>query len=134
MIICINIWAVKANPCPVDVRQADGTTLTVVLHGDEDFHYYTTTDGILLVQQRGGYYVASTGIDGSLRATTLLAHNAAQRSVAEQTAARAQDITLFMQKGLHSFYLLRKSQVYADHGKSLLSRKAICFPISAALA
>ena len=98
MIICINIWAVKANPCPVDVRQADGTTLTVVLHGDEDFHYYTTTDGILLVQQRGGYYVASTGIDGSLTATTLLAHNAAQRSAAEQTAARAQDIALFMQK------------------------------------
>ncbi|MBO4658817.1 MAG: M6 family metalloprotease domain-containing protein [Prevotella sp.] len=98
MIICISAWAVKADPRPVDVKQADGTTLTVVLHGDEDFHYYTTTDGILLVQHQGAYYVASTCSDGSLVATSLLAHNAAQRTIAEQTAAHAQDMTRFMQR------------------------------------
>ena len=95
MIICMGAWAVQADPRPVDVRQSDGTILTVVLHGDEDFHYYTTLDGILLVQQGGAYYVASTGTDGQLTATSLLAHNSAQRGKAEMTAAKAQDIKLF---------------------------------------
>ena len=95
MIICIGAWAVQADPRPVDVRQSDGTILTVVLHGDEDFHYYTTLDGILLVQKSGAYYVASTGTDGQLTATTLLAHNSAQRSKAEMAAAKAQDMKLF---------------------------------------
>ena len=44
-------WGVGAYPLPVEVRQSDGTLLTVLLHGDEDFHYYTTTDGVLLVQK-----------------------------------------------------------------------------------
>lgn len=101
-IICMGAWAVQADPRPVDVRQSDGTVVTVVLHGDEDFHYYTTLDGILLVQQGGAYYVASTGTDGQLTATTLLAHNSAQRSKAEMMAAKAQDMKLFFDNASHT--------------------------------
>ena len=32
-------YAVKAWPFPVDMRQSDGTIITVVMHGDEDFSY-----------------------------------------------------------------------------------------------
>lgn len=98
LMIGISAWAVKANPQPVDVRQADGTILTVVLHGDEDFNYYTTLDGVLLVQERGAYYVASTGANGQLTATTLLAHNTAQRTEAERRAVQKQDMSLFLEK------------------------------------
>ncbi len=96
LLVSLGAWAVQADSRAVDIRQADGTVLTVVLHGDEDFHYYTTTDGILLVQQGGAYYVASTGTDGRLSATPHLAHNASQRTAAELTAAQAQDMTSFM--------------------------------------
>ena len=98
MMICIGTWAVKADPRPVNVKQADGTMLTVMLHGDEDFHYYTTSDGVLLVQHKDAYYVASTGADGTLSATSLLAHNADQRTAAEMSAVKAQNMSLFMSK------------------------------------
>ena len=32
-------WAIKANPRPVAVRLPDGSTLTVRIHGDENFNY-----------------------------------------------------------------------------------------------
>ena len=41
-------WAVKANPQPITVTQPDGTQVTVLLHGDEDFSWYTDLHGNLL--------------------------------------------------------------------------------------
>ena len=38
LLSAINTYAVKAYPFPVEVRQSDGTMLTIVLHGDEDFN------------------------------------------------------------------------------------------------
>lgn len=37
--------AIVANPEPVQVRQPDGTILTLTLHGDEFCNYVTTSDG-----------------------------------------------------------------------------------------
>ena len=45
------LWAAPADPFPVEVTQPDGTRLTIVQHGDEDFHYVTTIDGVLLCQR-----------------------------------------------------------------------------------
>ena len=91
--------AVKAYPFPVEVHQPDGTMLTVVLHGDEDFHYYTTADGVLLVQQPDGYYVAATDAAGRLRATAQLAHDAVGRSWAERALVQSQDVEAFLVQG-----------------------------------
>lgn len=41
-------WAGKANPQPITVTQPDGTRITVLLHGDEDFSWYTDLQGNLL--------------------------------------------------------------------------------------
>ena len=95
----IGCYAVKAWPFPVDVRQSDGTILTVILHGDEDFSYYTTLDGVLLVQQDNDFFVASTDANGELSATSLLAHNAGQRTPAEKQLANQQDRRLFLEAG-----------------------------------
>ena len=46
----VGAHAVKAWPFPVEVRQADGSWLTIVQYGDEDFHYCMTTDGVLVVE------------------------------------------------------------------------------------
>ena len=94
----IEAWAVKADSRVVEMKQPDGTFISVVLHGDEYFHYYTTTDDVLLVQSQGAFYIASTNAGGCLAATSILAHNNHQRSEAERRAVAAQDMDLFVEE------------------------------------
>lgn len=56
-------YAVRAFPGTIAVMQADGTTLSIRLHGDENFHYTTTSDGYLITQKDGIYYYATVGTD-----------------------------------------------------------------------
>ena len=49
-LFCTIAQAVPADNAPGKVRQPDGTTLTVCLHGDEFFNYLTTIDGYTVVQ------------------------------------------------------------------------------------
>ena len=87
LMTAISMKAVRAFPFPVDVIQPDGTTLTIIQHGDEDFHYLTTFDGVLLVEKDGSYYVASVDLLGNLSPTAQLAHNAPLRTDAERRLA-----------------------------------------------
>ena len=98
LLISLESWAVKADYRSVEIRQPDGTFVSVVLHGDEFFHYYTTDDGVLLVQSQGAYYIASTDAEGKLSATSLLAHNRNQRSENERKAVAAQDVDRFIEE------------------------------------
>lgn len=54
--VCGALWAVPAMRNVVSVRQSDGSTLQVRLHGDEYFHYVTTTDGCLVQKNAVGIY------------------------------------------------------------------------------
>lgn len=74
------VWAVPAKPTPLTIQQPDGTTLTVLLVGDESFHYYQTLDGIPLVRHDDGSLHYACLQDGLLRSTGVLAHEAAQRT------------------------------------------------------
>ena len=88
----IGVWGAKANSIPVQVRQSDGTTITVILRGDEHINWYTTLDGVLLVQATdNSYYVGKVTKDGRLIATQQLAHEAAWRSSAERNLIDKQD-------------------------------------------
>ena len=88
----VGVWGAKANSIPVQVRQADGTTITVILRGDEHINWYTTLDGVLLVQATdNSYYVGKVTKDGRLIATQQLAHEAAWRSNAETNLISKQD-------------------------------------------
>lgn len=99
LLLCVvAIWAAKANGEPVTITQPDGTQLTVVLHGDENVNWYTTLDGVLLVQQNRAYYIAKVSDDGTLAATTLLAHSPLQRNNLEKAAIAAQDYVAFQQQ------------------------------------
>lgn len=96
----ISLLADKAYPFPVEVSQSDGTTLNVILHGDEDFHYYTTVDGVLLVRQDDGYYyVGAVDSLGRLTATSQLAHNEGERKQQEILLAKAQQLDVFLEAG-----------------------------------
>lgn len=88
----ISVWGAKAHSIPVQVRQSDGTTITVILRGDEHINWYTTLDGVLLVQEAdNSYYVGKVTKDGRLIATQQLAHEAAWRSNAETNLISKQD-------------------------------------------
>ena len=88
-------WGAKAIPIPLDMTQPDGTVLTVMLYGDEHFHYYTTSDGILLTTIDDAFYIAKVNDNGTLSPTPYLAHQQMARGSEEQTAIDNQDKTLF---------------------------------------
>lgn len=95
LFMAMPMFASKANSEPFTVKQSDGTELTVVLHGDEHFHWYSTLDGVILARAGGQFFVAQIANDGAIVATEQLAHNAQQRSDSEASLAAKQDLTLF---------------------------------------
>ena len=92
MLCSLTTWAAKAESIPVQVRQADGSVITVILRGDEHINWYTTLDGVLLVQGvDNNYYVGKVEKSGNLIATKQLAHEALTRSQAERNLIAKQD-------------------------------------------
>lgn len=78
-------WAIKATPRPVNMKQPDGSTLLVRIHGDENFHYLTTTDGFAIQRDADGYFKYLTLDKASYvrMLTTQRAHNVGHRQAAE---------------------------------------------------
>ena len=92
MLCSLTTWAAKAESIPVQVRQADGSVITVILRGDEHINWYTTLDGVLLVQGTdNNYYIGKVEKSGNLIATKQLAHEAQTRSQAESNLIAKQD-------------------------------------------
>ena len=92
MLCSLTTWAAKAESIPVQIRQADGTVITVILRGDEHINWYTTLDGVLLVQgEDNNYYIGKVEKSGNLIATKQLAHEALTRSQAERNLIAKQD-------------------------------------------
>lgn len=92
MLCSLTTWAAKAESIPVQVRQADGSVITVILRGDEHINWYTTLDGVLLVQGvDNNYYIGKVEKSGNLIATQQLAHEALTRSQAERNLIAKQD-------------------------------------------
>ena len=92
MLCSLTTWAAKAESIPVQVRQADGSVITVILCGDEHINWYTTLDGVLLVQGTdNNYYIGKVEKSGNLITTKQLAHEALTRSQAERNLIAKQD-------------------------------------------
>lgn len=62
------LWAMPAKPQLIKVAQADGSTLSVRLNGDEHFSWRTTEEGYTVVEKEGFYYYANYQ-NGSLTAS-----------------------------------------------------------------
>ena len=91
ILMSINAWGAKAFPGPYTFTQPDGTKLSVTLHGDEYFHYYTTLDGVILVREGDTFYIAEISDDGDIRATNVLAHNNGVRTSKEIALIQSQN-------------------------------------------
>lgn len=78
--IAASVSAVPARPTKMQVKQPDGTTITIMVRGDENFHFICTEDGMPLVKTEGGAYCyASLDADGRIVATQQMAHDIKQR-------------------------------------------------------
>lgn len=82
-LVALSASAVPARRGTINVQQPDGTTVSVVLMGDEAYHYYQTLDGMPLLQTNDGAYVYATIAQNQLTPTNLLAHNADMRGAKE---------------------------------------------------
>ena len=108
-------WGVKAYHLPVTVTQSDGLKLTIVQYGDEDMSYVTTTDGVLLYQEGSTYYIAAIDENGSLTKTSVLAHNAGQRTKREIELIGAQVKDKFFSQSDKQMRKARRERMADDH-------------------
>lgn len=61
--------AVPAKPGLIQRHQADGSTLSVMLRGDEHSHFILSEDGFPLTEKDGFLFFASVAADGSVQAS-----------------------------------------------------------------
>lgn len=59
-------YAVGSYPYPIQVTQPDGTVLTILIKGDEHFHYTTTTGGRIIAQGKDKFYYYASYESGKL--------------------------------------------------------------------
>lgn len=79
-----NTFAVTADPNPVEYRQPDGSTITLLLKGDEFIHWATTTDGYTMMTNKARLYeYATLDASGRLVFSGIQAHNPSARGAAE---------------------------------------------------
>lgn len=82
--LAASAFAVPAKRVKRQVQQPDGSVLTVMLRGDENFHYTSTEDAQPLVQRAdGAYCYATLDSNGKLTASAQVAHDVESRGAAE---------------------------------------------------
>ena len=106
--VFFNLNAIPADPTPATVHQPDGSTLTIVLHGDEFLNYLTTSDGYTVVKNQAGYYTYAR-LDGN----RLIASNVVAR---DNRTAGDRAFLANLPKGL-------KSEAMIQHGKKMLNHR-----------
>ncbi len=60
-------FAIKGYPYPIKVMQPDGSSVTIMIKGDEYFNYRTTIDGSIIAQKSDGFYYYADYNSGKLR-------------------------------------------------------------------
>ena len=80
VVTTLHSWARPGWQKPVAVPQPDGTTVTLLMHGDEFMNFMTTTDGYTVVKGADGFYHYADKRDGQLVPTGVVARDAADRT------------------------------------------------------
>ena len=84
MLGTVTSWARPGYTKPVDVIQPDGTTLTLLMRGDEYLSFMTTTDGYTVIKGEDGFYRYAEKENEGLKATAFIAKNPDERQADEQ--------------------------------------------------
>lgn len=122
----LSINAVPAKPIPFTVSQNDGSELTVLLYGDENFHYATTLDGVPIMQgQHDNYYYVRVA-DGKLSHSNIIAHNENNRTKEEKNFINnfSKDaMSFFLEKRIKA--IEKQTSIQEDIPKKLLTHKKL---------
>ena len=111
-VLCVLAHATPADPTPARVTQPDGTTITLILHGDEFLNYLTTSDGYTVVKNEAGYYTYAR-LDGDrLVASECIARD--RRTAADQMYLAS------VPKGLRSRSMVERGTKMLNHRNGLL--------------
>jgi len=102
----IQLFAVKAYPYPITVTQADGTTITIQMHGDEHFNYITTEDGYLIRKDEKNIFRYAKFANGAFEILDQKATNANKRDLNEKLVVEK----LEQNPNLSSVLLARRAQ------------------------
>ena len=113
-LMCVTARAIPADPTPARVSQPDGTTITVVLHGDEFINYLTTTDGYTVVKNKAGYYTYARLEGNRLVAGDCIARDENQRTAADRAVLSA------LPKGLTGKDMVQRGIARRNHRDALL--------------
>lgn len=85
VMLCIStlrMWAVPAKRVAIEVKQPDGTVLTLTYGGDEYFSYLLTEDGAMVRRVGDAYYYLHIE-GGEVKPSKQLVHNCALRTAEE---------------------------------------------------
>lgn len=82
------LCAVPAIKKPATIKQADGTSITVYLKGDESTKWYESLDGYSLLKKDGQFYYAVLDKNGNMVASKVKAHNESERTRQEKKLLR----------------------------------------------
>ena len=86
---CLVASAVPAIPTPQKVTQPNGEELSVMIKGDEFYHYMTTADGYTIVKNEQGFYAYGTLVNDEVVASNLIARDAEMRSSSDNAWLQA---------------------------------------------
>lgn len=78
------LHAIPAYPGALRISQPDGTSISVRIHGDEHFNWYTTADGYPIVRQQDGFFYYAKPGGAALTSTGIKAADKEQRTGAEK--------------------------------------------------
>lgn len=126
--------AIPAKPTKYQMKQPDGTVITLQRHGDEFYHWTTNEKGVVVARNEKGYYVPSGLPKGELMGGRRAAQkNAAAIRARHKAPARTRAVTPtvyqfpvilveFSDVKFHSstaqedFYRLANQRGYSDNG------------------
>ncbi len=117
------INAVPAYPYPVKIKQIDGTTISVVMKGDEFHRYFQTEDGYLITKGKNGIYnYAVLDINDAIQDTKVKANDLVNRSNSEKAFISNLDTNISMQKINTQMRTLRNSVSASDQPSKVYPR------------
>lgn len=97
LLLAPTVRAIKAYPYPITVTQGDGTTLTVLLRGDEFAHFTLTEDGYPLYYNAAtACYEYATLSGDTLAGSGIIAANATERTAAATVFLQTVDPTVIL--------------------------------------
>ena len=79
----LSLYAVKAYPGLINKVQADGSTISFYVYGDENFNYATSEDGYLLLEVDGVFEYATFDVSASIKSLGVKANNVIERTASE---------------------------------------------------